>query len=563
MLSNKLYRIFALVLAVTILLTACSTPTAAPTQAAPKATEAAPTQAAADTAAPAAATEAPKATEAAPAGNATGNADAVLTLAEQSMPTFTRNFNPFITGSPLPGTLNVIHEPLMVLNGDKQIRMVIGSTFRDVSVANTPSLDATVAAARATTDLAQYAVNFPSLQYATPALDRLAQEIAPVLRAPRLNVFPTADGYRLAWNVITFSRNPFGLFVTQIDAQTGEILRREDLVRYQDALPNTADIFPSTPTLANPDTGAYQLTDGVPTGLTRVNLRNLNPGTNVTGVDSLFSGQHALVGNILAVSGPEVAKTALLYGVIGLFHFIFRKKFLLISVNPKQAEAQGISIRLWDFLFYASFGFVVTSSVAIAGVLLVFCYLIVPSVGAMLFADRIGGANYGKSTAIYKFEKIKRAKRKALADHPDRHLLDFGIGVAGATLAAVHGDEAARDLAADLDKDLVLMPGSRVLVPTGIAIELPEGLEAQIRPRSGLALKYGVTLVNSPGTIDADYRGEVGVIVINHGVDPFIIRNRERIAQMVFAPFIRAVFEEVVELGETDRGAGGFGHTGR
>lgn len=97
-----------------------------------------------------------------------------------------------------------------------------------------------------------------------------------------------------------------------------------------------------------------------------------------------------LVGNILAVSPHEVYKTAALYGAIGLFHFIFRKKFLLISVDPEAAEAQGLSIRLWDFLFYASFGFVVTSSVAIAGVLLVFCYLIVPSVGAMLFADRIG-----------------------------------------------------------------------------------------------------------------------------------------------------------------------------
>ena len=97
-----------------------------------------------------------------------------------------------------------------------------------------------------------------------------------------------------------------------------------------------------------------------------------------------------LVGNILAVSRPEVIKTAILYGVIGLFHYIFRKKFLLISIDPKAAQAQGISLRLWDFLFYASFGFVVTSSVAIAGVLLVFCYLIVPSVGAMLFADRIG-----------------------------------------------------------------------------------------------------------------------------------------------------------------------------
>jgi zinc/manganese transport system permease protein len=97
-----------------------------------------------------------------------------------------------------------------------------------------------------------------------------------------------------------------------------------------------------------------------------------------------------LVGNILAVSRPEVVKTALLYGAIGLFHYIFRKKFLLISTNPAQAEATGVSIRFWDFLFYASFGFVVTSSVAIAGVLLVFCYLIVPSVGAMLFADKIG-----------------------------------------------------------------------------------------------------------------------------------------------------------------------------
>ena len=97
-----------------------------------------------------------------------------------------------------------------------------------------------------------------------------------------------------------------------------------------------------------------------------------------------------LVGNILAVSWPEVGHTALLYGAIGLFHFVFRNNFLLISMDPQAAEAKGLSVRLWDFLFYASFGFVVTSSVGIAGVLLVFCYLIVPSVGAMLFADRIG-----------------------------------------------------------------------------------------------------------------------------------------------------------------------------
>ena len=97
-----------------------------------------------------------------------------------------------------------------------------------------------------------------------------------------------------------------------------------------------------------------------------------------------------LVGNILAVSMHDVAKTALLYGAVGVFHYIFRKKFLLISTNPVKAEAEGLNIRFWDFLFYASFGFVVTSSVSIAGVLLVFCYLVVPSVGAMLFADRIG-----------------------------------------------------------------------------------------------------------------------------------------------------------------------------
>src|SRR5204862_2788718 len=97
-----------------------------------------------------------------------------------------------------------------------------------------------------------------------------------------------------------------------------------------------------------------------------------------------------LVGNILAVSWKEVAQTAVLYGAVGIFHFVFRRRFLEISMDPHRAEAEGVSIRFWDFLFYASFGFVVTSSVSIAGVLLVFCYLIVPSVAAMLYADTIG-----------------------------------------------------------------------------------------------------------------------------------------------------------------------------
>ena len=121
---------------------------------------------------------------------------------------------------------------------------------------------------------------------------------------------------------------------------------------------------------------------------------------------------------------------------------------------------------------------------------------------------------------------------------------------------------AGMDLYAELDYELILLPGMRALVPTGIAIALPEGYEAQIRPRSGLALKHGIALVNAPGTIDPDYRGEIGVIVINHGSEPFSIKNGERIAQMVFAPFCRALLEEVNELEGTERGEGGFGHTG-
>ena len=109
---------------------------------------------------------------------------------------------------------------------------------------------------------------------------------------------------------------------------------------------------------------------------------------------------------------------------------------------------------------------------------------------------------------------------------------------------------------------LVIEPGSRELVPTGLAIELPEGFEAQIRPRSGLALKKGITLVNTPGTIDADYRGEIGVILINHGSEPFEIERGDRIAQMIVAPIVQARLIEVDDLSSSDRGAGGFGSTG-
>jgi dUTP pyrophosphatase len=110
---------------------------------------------------------------------------------------------------------------------------------------------------------------------------------------------------------------------------------------------------------------------------------------------------------------------------------------------------------------------------------------------------------------------------------------------------------------------LTLPPGGRTLVPTGLVIALPEGFEAQVRPRSGLALKHGVTCLNAPGTIDADYRGEIAVILINHGGDPFTVRRGERIAQLVVAPVSRAMLTPAASLDETARGAGGFGSSGR
>jgi dUTP pyrophosphatase len=112
------------------------------------------------------------------------------------------------------------------------------------------------------------------------------------------------------------------------------------------------------------------------------------------------------------------------------------------------------------------------------------------------------------------------------------------------------------------DAPLVLKPGQRAMVPTGFAIALPEGFEAQMRPRSGLAAKAGITCLNSPGTIDADYRGELKIILINHGQDEFVIRRGDRIAQMVIAPVRQALFEESETLDATARGAGGFGSTG-
>ncbi len=121
---------------------------------------------------------------------------------------------------------------------------------------------------------------------------------------------------------------------------------------------------------------------------------------------------------------------------------------------------------------------------------------------------------------------------------------------------------AGMDLRANLDAPVVLQPGQRALIPTGLFLELPEGTEAQVRPRSGLAFKHGITVLNAPGTIDADYRGEVGVLLINLGQEPFTIADGERIAQMVVARYARITLEESPDLRGTERGAGGFGHTG-
>ncbi|MGA0196498.1 MAG: dUTP diphosphatase [Schleiferiaceae bacterium] len=122
---------------------------------------------------------------------------------------------------------------------------------------------------------------------------------------------------------------------------------------------------------------------------------------------------------------------------------------------------------------------------------------------------------------------------------------------------------AGMDLRANIDAPVVLQPGDRALIPTGIKMALPDGYEAQIRPRSGLAYKHGITVLNSPGTIDADYRGDVGVLLINHGREAFTVEDGMRVAQMVVARYSQFEWESVEDLDETARGAGGFGSTGK
>src|SRR4051794_26816311 len=141
--------------------------------------------------------------------------------------------------------------------------------------------------------------------------------------------------------------------------------------------------------------------------------------------------------------------------------------------------------------------------------------------------------------------------------------LPHGEGLALPAYQTAHA--AGLDLPAAVPEDhsLTLLPGRSALVPTGLMIALPEGYEAQVRPRSGLAAKHGVTVLNAPGTVDADYRGEISVLLINHGEAPFTIRRGERIAQMIIAPIVQVELVQVTALATTDRGSGGFGSTGR
>jgi len=139
--------------------------------------------------------------------------------------------------------------------------------------------------------------------------------------------------------------------------------------------------------------------------------------------------------------------------------------------------------------------------------------------------------------------------------------LPHGEGIDLPFYATTHA--AGADLRAAIDADIIIAPGAHALIKTGFAMALPDHYEAQIRPRSGLALKHGITVLNSPGTIDADYRGEVGVILINHGNEPFTIQRGDRIAQMIIAPFVQVNFQAMDSLSETERGSGGFGSSGK
>jgi dUTP pyrophosphatase len=156
---------------------------------------------------------------------------------------------------------------------------------------------------------------------------------------------------------------------------------------------------------------------------------------------------------------------------------------------------------------------------------------------------------------------LKRAPHEDVAVAIDIRVLPEGEGLP--LPAYMSDDSAGCDLFAALSEPLVLAPGARALVPAGFSIALPPGFEAQVRPRSGLALAHGITCLNAPGTIDADYRGPVGIILVNLGQEPYVVQRGDRIAQLIVAPVRRAVFHRVAELPHSSRAGGGFGSTGK
>jgi dUTP pyrophosphatase len=171
----------------------------------------------------------------------------------------------------------------------------------------------------------------------------------------------------------------------------------------------------------------------------------------------------------------------------------------------------------------------------------------------------------GKESLRVKKSKSHRVKKaKAKAKRKKAKIPTIKVNITGSLIPQYQSEMAAGcDLYADIAQPIVLNPGDTSIVPTGIRIEIPEGYEAQVRPRSGLALRKGIGILNAPGTIDADYRGEVKIILFNFGAESLTIKRGDRIAQMIFAPVMRAEFSRRKRLNKTKRGGGGFGHTGK
>jgi fungalysin metallopeptidase (M36) len=222
----------------------------------------------------------------------------------------------------------------VVMDGQRRVKAISGPYAAGLSLSTTPAISGAMAISAAQNNLAPYKKQWSAAVAAilNPAYDVVESEIGPFATPqPELNLFPTPDGVRLAYNLFLFSRNPFGVYEYQIDAGTGQVLKRTNRVLYQEPLPYTADIYPSSPKLKNPDTGELALNDmGEPDGLLRVHLRKFNTGTNVTAVDGLMTGQHAIIRNLLVTKQP-FAQAAL-----GTFHF--RQNNPPLEAQPNETD---------------------------------------------------------------------------------------------------------------------------------------------------------------------------------------------------------------------------------